>query len=301
MANAEVRLDVGRFPCADATSTDVSMPMTAANLPIVLMYHRIGKPAVDPWELSVSPERFDRQIEILKTERSIVPLHWLAGKLREGVLPRNAVSITFDDGYADVLEKGVPILQKHGAAATMFITTRAVGDQSLFWWDMLARIVLEADSLPAEIDLNVGGRHFRRLIGSTQGAPAGDGSTDRLALHFALHAFLKPMPGSARVEGLDKLAAWAGTDAGTRPCDRVMTAEEVRRFAGMDGLSIGAHTLTHPSLPVLSEQELEREVGQSRGECEKMIGRPVSGSRTPTAITTTRSSAQRQRLGWITP
>ena len=134
---------------------------SGTNYPIVLMYHRIGIPAVDPWQLSVSPENFERQIDILKSEREIVPLDWLVAKLRVGISPANTAAVTFDDGYADVLENGVPILQRLGVPATMFITTRAVSDPGVFWWDTLARIVLQTDHLPSDLDLTVGGDHFR--------------------------------------------------------------------------------------------------------------------------------------------
>ena len=68
-----------------------------------------------------------------------------------------------------------------------------------------------------------------------------------------------------------------GTDPGQRDCDRVMTASEIQQFCSTEGLAIGAHTLTHPSLPLLAEDALVREVAVSRLECEAIIGRSVGG------------------------
>ena len=42
--------------------------------PAILMYHRIAMPAVDPWGLSVSPERFAEQVQALRARRTI-PVH----------------------------------------------------------------------------------------------------------------------------------------------------------------------------------------------------------------------------------
>lgn len=51
----------------------------------------------------------------------------LAGPARSG-LP--AVVLTFDDGYRSLLTHAQPILQRHGFAATLFLTTNAVGEPS---------------------------------------------------------------------------------------------------------------------------------------------------------------------------
>src|SRR5438105_34157 len=86
--------------------------LTSMQRPIVLLYHRVANLASDPWHLAVSPERFAVQIEILARERTIVPMTWLAKKLRDGRLPRRAAAITFDDGYADVFHNALPVLQR---------------------------------------------------------------------------------------------------------------------------------------------------------------------------------------------
>ena len=250
--------------------------LAGANRPIVLMYHRIGKPGADPWELSVTTENFVGQIEILKAERDVVPLHWLAEKLRQGRAPRNAVAITFDDGYADVFENGVPILQRFGAPATMFVTTQALGDPTVFWWDVLARIVLETKRLPEHLDIDVREKRFQRQLKEEPNSQR-NGETARMMLHFELHAFLKPMAMSDRLMGLEQLAAWAGADAEPRKRDRVMSEGELQQFADTDGLSVGAHTLTHPSLPLLTRDDLHREIAHSRQRCEEIIGRRVTG------------------------
>ncbi len=247
--------------------------LKGANLPIVLMFHRIGTPAVDPWELSVSPENFGRQVAALKAERDIVPLHWLAQKLYEGRLPKNVAAITFDDGYADVLQNGLPILQHSGAPATMFVTTKVIGDPSVFWWDVLTRIILDTKPLPEYLNLEIQGVSFQRRLKDTHQ----DGTGTALKLHFELHALLKSLALSHRLAALERIAEWAGTDATPRECDRVMTEAELVPFSAVDGISIGAHTVTHPSLPALDEDDLHREVVHSRRQCEDIIGRPVRG------------------------
>jgi peptidoglycan/xylan/chitin deacetylase (PgdA/CDA1 family) len=52
-----------------------------------------------------------------------------------------------------------------------------------------------------------------------------------------------------------------------------MTWDELRALAER-GVEIGSHTLTHPHLPTLSDEELLRELGDSREQFEAELNRP---------------------------
>ena len=52
-----------------------------------------------------------------------------------------------------------------------------------------------------------------------------------------------------------------------------MTWDELRALAER-GVEIGSHTLTHPHLPLLSDEELLRELGDSREQFEAELNRP---------------------------
>ena len=74
-------------------------------------------------------------------------------------LPEKPVLLTFDDGYADLVHKALPILEERGFKATMFIVSQHIGDAST--WDvalgyperplMTAEEILEAFSRGIEI------------------------------------------------------------------------------------------------------------------------------------------------------
>lgn len=250
---------------------------SGANRPVVLMYHRVTDLAVDPWELSVGPVHFTRQIEVLKSARDIVPLQWLAERLRSGHSPRNTAAITFDDGYADVFHNALPILQRLGCPATVFITTQAIDDQSVFWWDILSRTILETANLPELLVVDQDGQRLEWRLRNER-TQLKDGQTiGRTELLAVLHALAKRMDPRRRRSFLELIAEWAGTVAGPRPSDRAMTAEELSLLAKADGISIGAHTCSHPSLPLLNQDSIAREIADSRRQCEKITGHQVIG------------------------
>ncbi|MFC4890099.1 polysaccharide deacetylase family protein [Streptomyces beijiangensis] len=90
------------------------------------MYHAVGhRPARAAHGLSVSPEAFGEQMDLL-AGRGFTPLTTaeLADAWRSsGALPHRPVLITFDDGYEGVHRHALPVLAKHGFAATLFVST----------------------------------------------------------------------------------------------------------------------------------------------------------------------------------
>lgn len=92
----------------------------------VLMYHHVGpsRPGTYP-DLTVSPDAFARQISALAKRgyRGITPGEYLQARRGEIVLPKRALIVTFDDGYADIAEYAFPVLARHGFGCVVFIVT----------------------------------------------------------------------------------------------------------------------------------------------------------------------------------
>ena len=103
---------------------------------LVLLYHRVQpEPGRDPNKLIVACEDFEDQMAWLARYARVVEeqefIKLLAGR---PLSRRPRVLITFDDGYADNVAHALPILQRYGLRATMFVTSGAVGSDRLFWW-----------------------------------------------------------------------------------------------------------------------------------------------------------------------
>jgi len=255
-----------RFRAAIRRAGGVVRRAVGAERPLVLMYHRVETLDSDPWQLAVAPSRFARQIEILGESRHIVPLSWLAAEIAAGRQPRRTAAVTFDDGYGDVFRNARPVLEAEGCPATVFVATGAVDSALGFWWDVLARIVLETPRLPERLGFDVTDVRHDISVGE-----------DRTALLASLHTLLRPVAASAREDALCGLAAVAGTDADGRRRDLAMTSDEVRTLATGGLIEIGAHTVTHPPLTSLPAAVREWEVRESRRRCEELSGRPVTG------------------------
>ncbi|MFD8914294.1 polysaccharide deacetylase family protein [Streptomyces sp. NPDC059575] len=121
------------------------------------MYHSVGDRSDDPYRVTVTPARLERQLRWLRGRglRGVGVGELLAARARgEG---RGLVGLTFDDGYADFLTDALPVLARWECTATLFVLPgRFGGDNS---WDrpgprkplLTADAVREARSAGMEI------------------------------------------------------------------------------------------------------------------------------------------------------
>lgn len=89
----------------------------------VLAYHSVSD---DASEISISPQMLERHLELLRRSGyTFVSVDQVVSSLSGAPLPRKAVALTFDDGYADFETAALPILEKLNAPAAVFI----IGDE----------------------------------------------------------------------------------------------------------------------------------------------------------------------------
>ncbi|WP_093696401.1 polysaccharide deacetylase family protein [Streptomyces sp. 2231.1] len=119
------------------------------------MYHSVGDCADDPYRVTVTPERLDRQLHWLRRRglRGVSVAELLAARARDG--GRDLVGLTFDDGYADFLDNALPLLERWGCTATLFVLPGRLGGDNA--WDPLGprKPLLTADGIRRVADAGV--------------------------------------------------------------------------------------------------------------------------------------------------
>ena len=105
----------------------------------ILFYHRI---ADEPDPLAVRVDRFREQMESL-AEQGYRALDVVAatrtlteqrGVQDTGGRGERVIGLSFDDGYRDVAENALPVLEDLGFTATVFVVTGAVDGNVTFGW-----------------------------------------------------------------------------------------------------------------------------------------------------------------------
>lgn len=186
----------------------------ASRWPANLMYHAIARVSDDPNRVCVTPQRFEAQMRYLKR-------HGLQGvSMREFLQAagteraKRLVALTFDDGYENFLYDAVPILERYGFSATVFVVAGMMGAENS--WDERPRMKLLgpegvreaarrgmeigahgmshvrlAGLPPAQLEEEIG--ESRRVLGEVLDEPVEGfcypyGSLDGAATQFARHA-----------------------------------------------------------------------------------------------------------------
>ncbi|VAW74860.1 Polysaccharide deacetylase [hydrothermal vent metagenome] len=97
-------------------------PTTDLHYPRILMYHMITEPVASARfnGLRVSPPMFEQQLHWLKANG------WQSFTVSELIdrakdMPEKSFAITFDDGYSDNVTNALPLLQRYGFKATLYL------------------------------------------------------------------------------------------------------------------------------------------------------------------------------------
>src|ERR1700722_14337128 len=234
----------------------------------ILIYHRVADVDFDPWNLAVTPDEFERQLRRLRS-KTVLPLREFARLHIENSLPRNAVAITFDDGYACNALVAAPMLASFGFPATFFIVSDAIARTEEFWWDQLEQIFHARG-----FDYQTATRLLSNHTETNRGYAV---LLDKrpLAPFFAMWALLRDLTAEERRRYFNRIRDLLGLKNEIRVTHRPMTAPELRALASNPLFEIGGHTATHPSLPALSPAMQEQEIVSGSRFLEAVTGKPV--------------------------
>lgn len=235
---------------------------------VILMYHSVRD---DPRQHSdlISPDIthatsiFSRQMEIVAREFAPVTLDNILLFLRGGApLPRRAVAITFDDGFADNAETAAPILDRFGIRGAFYATVDLIGTLKAPWYCRL-RYAFLTTRRTQWTDAISGHTLNLRDPGSREAAL--QVAFDRCApmVAYTQEEFVRGIESTLEVKG----------HTVDRPV--MMNWDQIRSLRS-SGHTVGSHTLTHPNVAhVTDDKSLHRELAESKRRIEDELGAEV--------------------------
>ncbi|MDR3454006.1 MAG: polysaccharide deacetylase family protein [Rhodoferax sp.] len=223
-----------------------------------LIFHRV-LPTPDPlFPDEMDARRFTEICGWLKSWFNVLPLDQAVTRLKAGTLPARAACITFDDGYADNFQMAMPILQQHRLTATFFVATGFL-DGGRMWNDTIIETV--RNSTKPLLDLS--SLNLRQYPVTTL--------AEKRAAIAALIDQIKYQPVAQRISVTEQIARLAPAQL---PQDLMMTSLQVKAMH-QAGMQIGAHTVSHPILARLSEDQARQEISDSQIFLERLLGERV--------------------------
>ena len=225
----------------------------------ILIYHR-ARATPDPiFSDEIDAATFERHMALLAAEFNVLPLGEACARLARGGLPARSVCITFDDGYADNEQTALPILKRFGLHATFFVATGFI-DGGIMFNDGVIEAVRRAPAGTYDLSrLNLGRYSL------------GDHASRRAAID-ALLAQIKYRTLRERNALVEDLAEVMQT---ALPNNLMMVATQIKRLHD-EGMEIGGHTVNHPILSVLDEQQARAEIIGGKQRLEEITGTPVT-------------------------
>jgi peptidoglycan/xylan/chitin deacetylase (PgdA/CDA1 family) len=224
----------------------------------VLLFHRVHATADPLFPGEMTAARFRECLRWIADWFNVLPLGEAIGALAAGTLPARALSVTFDDGYADNVDVALPILREIGIPATFFVASGYL-DGGRMWNDTVIEAV----------------RRTRQPSLSLAAAALPDVATgtldERRGAIATLIAALKHLPPKRR----ESSAALVGEAAGVSlPDDLMMTTAQLRALAAA-GMEIGGHTVSHPILALLDDTEAREEIAAGREALAAITRQPI--------------------------
>lgn len=227
----------------------------------ILIFHRVLAKADPLLPGEVDAGRFDHICAWVAEWFNVLPLGEAVVRLGRGDLPARAMVITFDDGYADNHDVALPILQRHGLVATFYVATGFL-DGGRMWNDT----VIEAVRASPACGLALG--HLK--LDGLEHLALADDAQRRAAIGRLLGA-LKYRPADERLALVQTVAEASGA---VLPGNLMMRSDQVRAL-GRQGMTVGAHTVSHPILLTLPAHRVRQEIDQSRQVLEGILDEPV--------------------------
>jgi peptidoglycan/xylan/chitin deacetylase (PgdA/CDA1 family) len=239
------------------TVGDFIAPGGARGALLVLIYHRVLTERDQILSGEPTADEFAAQMDAVAATCNVLPLSEAVARLRAGSLPPRAVSITFDDGYANNRELAAPILKSRGIPATIFIATGFIG-RGRMWNDTVIEAVRAAG---ARFDLSTLGLGTFELPDAAARIRALESILPKLK-------YLEPAQRLARAEAIADLAGIPREGA------TMMDEQQLRELEGF-GIEIGAHTVMHPILCSVSADEARKEIAASKDALQSITGRRI--------------------------
>jgi peptidoglycan/xylan/chitin deacetylase (PgdA/CDA1 family) len=210
----------------------------------VAMFHRVLKRDDPRWQTALHPwtlpdDVFDECLAFFRRHYALVKLDDVKASLEgKRPLPPRSLLITFDDGYADNSEYALPLLRKHRAPATVFVSSDVIGRNERLWTE---------DLLWAFMEGRLHQRDLVRLYALLMGDTARD--VEDLGLIWEI-VRRGPELENARVEVA--LSALKIDLHRVEQPRQMLTRSEIRNLTA-NGISIGAHGKTHTALTFSSD------------------------------------------------
>lgn len=212
-------------------------------------------------DLKVSPAFLDRLIGKYKQKGiEFISLNTLSEIIHKGKEPKRPfIAFTIDDGYLDNYTNALPVFDKYQVPFTIFVATDFIDKKAILWWDVIEKLILLGE------DIRTSDGHIYLCQTFQQ-----RWNTFRL-----LREKILQLDQFHLQEKLDNLFAEYHLDWLAPIREKAMSWEQVSAISRHPLCTIGAHTVSHPALNMVSDEQFDYEIRECLSRLEKATGQQI--------------------------
>lgn len=247
----------------------------------ILMYHRVLDKNDDETSyvqpgLYITRGVFEKQMAFLSRKYNLISLERMTGYLnKKKSPPLKSMAITFDDGWKDNYLYAYPILKKYNVPATIFLTTDFIDSDNTFWFNDINMILAKKNMTPQGLsgilkkvlsDDEYGSSFQYLESGRIESVPV---DSDKVI------DVLKKFDPDTIMRIITELKKETGDLLKRTGVKRQMLSWEDVVEMQKGGIKFGSHGCSHRMLPGLGEEEIKRELTESKKIMEEKLGEEV--------------------------
>ncbi len=206
-------------------------------------------------------EYFD-QMSWLKKNANILSMEevyfFIANKK---AFPKNAVAVTFDDGFENNYSQAFPVLKNLGIPTTFYISSGMIGTNEMFWVDKLEDCINHTQN---EIINIVLGEEFNFELKQ---------SKQKINALKRIKTFCKASNNSIKEDVIKQLIEQTGHQPNSDNSDnyRVMNWQQLIEMSLNENVIIGGHSLKHEILSRLDHEQMKKNIELSVEELSSKL------------------------------
>ena len=259
-----IRLGFGAFRATGLHR--LAAPMTQGRGVILMLHHvRPWRPATPGFQpnlgLEITPDFLDAALQTIRRSGfEFVTMDEGLRRLKEGGAP--FATLTFDDGYRDLRDFALPILERHAAPFTAYVATGFASRTARLWWLELEEALRRLDRIDLALD------------DFSLASPCATDAEKNAAFH-RLYWSLRAGSEERLLGVVEALAARAEIDGAEMVWDLCLNWAEIAELSHHPLATIGAHSVHHRMLAKWPEEVARSEIATSKAEIETRLGGAV--------------------------
>ncbi len=223
---------------------------------------------------------FRQQLEFFKENFNVVRMEdVIEAVCHGGMLPENALLLTFDDGYADNFTYAFPILEEYGLHGSFFIPGKTFAEHTLLDVNKIHYILASSDhrelvaDIKEKMDLYRGEEYDYPPTDELWEKYAVDGRFEGREPTFAKRILQTVLPEKIRNRISSELfEKYVGVSEETLAYELYMTPEQIRTLK-RHGMFIGLHGYDHYWLGNLPPEKMKEDISKALEVMDEFIDR----------------------------